>query len=128
MIAVFSAVIRVVPRKVFFVPEAMDSFRDFFDSAAANTVATKGEFCMKHIKMADTTLCREEGAFRFKEKGIPSIRTGQRGDQYVRIIVEIPKNLSSRQREILEEFAKESNEKNYNQRKKFTDKIKDYFK
>ncbi len=66
--------------------------------------------------------------FRLKDKGIPSIRNGSRGDQYVRIIVEIPKNLSSRQREILEEFAKESNEKNYNQRKKFTDKIKDYFK
>ena len=66
--------------------------------------------------------------FRLKEKGIPSIRTGARGDQYVRIIVEIPKNLSSRQREILEEFAAESNEKNYNQRKKFTDKIRDYFK
>ena len=66
--------------------------------------------------------------FRFKEKGIPSIRTGQRGDQYVRIIVEVPKNLSSKQREILEEFAKESNEKNYNQRKKFSEKIKDYFK
>ena len=66
--------------------------------------------------------------FRLKEKGIPSIRNGARGDQYVRIIVEVPKNLSSRQREILEEFAKESNEKNYNQRKKFSDKIKDYFK
>ncbi len=66
--------------------------------------------------------------FRLKEKGIPSIRGGSRGDQYVRIIVEVPKNLSSRQREILEEFAKESNEKNYNQRKKFSDKIKDYFK
>ena len=66
--------------------------------------------------------------YRFKEKGIPSIRTGQRGDQYVRIIVEVPKNLSSKQREILEEFAKESNEKNYNQRKKFSEKIKDYFK
>ena len=66
--------------------------------------------------------------FRLKEKGIPSIRNGARGDQYVRIVVEVPKNLSSRQREILEEFAKESNEKNYNQRKKFSEKIKDYFK
>ncbi len=66
--------------------------------------------------------------FRLRDKGIPSIRNGARGDQYVRIIVEIPKNLTARQREILEEFAKESNEKNYNQRKKFTDRIKDYFK
>ncbi len=66
--------------------------------------------------------------FRLKDKGIPSIRNGARGDQYVRIIVEVPKNLSARQREILEEFAKESNEKNYNQRKKFSDKLKEYFK
>jgi molecular chaperone DnaJ len=46
----------------------------------------------------------------------------------VRVIVEIPKNLNGKQKQILEEFAKESNDKNYNQRKKFTDKIKDYFK
>ena len=32
--------------------------------------------------------------FRLKGRGIPSIRTGVRGDQYVRVIVEIPKNLS----------------------------------
>ena len=66
--------------------------------------------------------------FRLKGRGIPSIRGGARGDQYVRVVVEIPKNLSSRQREILEEFAKESNEKNFNQRKKFTEKLKEYFK
>ena len=66
--------------------------------------------------------------FRLKGKGIPYLRGNSRGDQIVRVIVEIPRSLSSRQREILEEFAKESNEKNYNQRKKFTDKIKDYFK
>ena len=66
--------------------------------------------------------------FRLKGKGIPSIRGGVRGDQYVRVVVEIPKNLSSKQREILEEFAKESNDKNYNQKKKFSEKLKDYFK
>ena len=66
--------------------------------------------------------------FRLKGRGIPSTRGTSRGDQYVRIIVEIPKNLSSKQREILKEFADESNEKNYNQRKKFTEKLKEYFK
>ncbi len=66
--------------------------------------------------------------FRLKGRGIPHPRGGARGDQIVRVIVEVPRSLSARQREILEEFAKESNEKNYNQRKKFTDKIKDYFK
>jgi len=66
--------------------------------------------------------------FRLKGRGIPYIRGNGRGDQYVRIVVEVPKNLSVRQREILQEFAKESNEKNYNQHKKFTEKIKEYFK
>ena len=66
--------------------------------------------------------------FRLKGRGIPAGRSGSRGDQYVRIIVEVPKNLSAKQREILEEFAKESNDKNYNQRKKFSEKLKDYFK
>lgn len=66
--------------------------------------------------------------FRLKGKGIPSIRGGARGDQYVRVIVEVPKNLTARQRELLQEFADESNEKNYNQRKRFTDKLRDYFK
>ena len=66
--------------------------------------------------------------FRLKGRGIPSIRGGVRGDQYVRVIVEIPKNLSARQREILEDFAKESNDKNYKERKKFSEKIRDYFK
>ena len=66
--------------------------------------------------------------FRMKGKGIPNIRGGARGDQYVRVTVEVPKNLSARQRTILEEFAKESNDKNYHKHKKFTDKIKEYFK
>ena len=66
--------------------------------------------------------------FRLKGRGIPSIRGGARGDQYVRIIVEIPKNISSKQREILEQFAEESNERNHTQKKKFSEKLKDYFK
>ncbi len=66
--------------------------------------------------------------FRLKGRGIPSIRGGARGDQYVRVIVEVPKNLTPRQRELMEQLAKEGNEKNYNQHKKFKDKIKEYFK
>ena len=66
--------------------------------------------------------------FRLKGRGIPSIRGGARGDQYVRVIVEVPKNLTPRQRELMEQLAKEGNEKIYNQHKKFKDKIKEYFK
>ncbi len=65
--------------------------------------------------------------FRMRGKGIPDIRTGMRGDQYVKITVEVPKNLNPKQREILQQFAAESNEKNYNKGRKFKDILKDYF-
>ncbi len=43
--------------------------------------------------------------FRLRGKGIAHLRGGGRGDQFVRVIVEIPTDLSGRQRELLQEFA-----------------------
>lgn len=48
--------------------------------------------------------------FRLKGKGIPRLRGVGRGDQHVKIIVNVPKNLTPRQKEILKEFARESGE------------------
>ncbi|MCD7769663.1 MAG: molecular chaperone DnaJ [Oscillospiraceae bacterium] len=49
--------------------------------------------------------------FRLRGKGVPSIRGSLRGDQYVTIDLETPKNLSARQKELLEEFAELSGQK-----------------
>jgi molecular chaperone DnaJ len=46
--------------------------------------------------------------FRLRGKGLPSLRSSVRGDQFVRIFVEVPTKLSGRQREILEELAEET--------------------
>ena len=48
--------------------------------------------------------------FRLRGKGIPKSanRTGLRGDQLVKIVVETPTGLTPRQRELLEEFADEA--------------------
>ena len=43
--------------------------------------------------------------FRLKEKGIPSLQGGGRGDQHVRVFVEVPTQLSKEQRDALEKFA-----------------------
>lgn len=44
--------------------------------------------------------------FRLQGKGIPSLRNKkQRGDQYVEVYVEVPKNLTAKQKELLKEFA-----------------------
>lgn len=43
--------------------------------------------------------------FKLKERGMPRLRGGSKGDQYVRVHIEVPRKLSNKQREILEEFA-----------------------
>ncbi|TGL63085.1 molecular chaperone DnaJ [Leptospira ognonensis] len=49
--------------------------------------------------------------FRLKGHGIPYLGSYGKGDQHVVIRVEIPKKLTKKQKELLEEFAKESGEK-----------------
>ncbi len=43
---------------------------------------------------------------RLKGKGMPDVRGGGNGDQYVEIVVEIPKTLSSKEEELLREIAR----------------------
>ncbi len=64
---------------------------------------------------------------RLRGKGIPHVRSGVRGDMLVKLTVEVPKNLSSEQKEVIAEFAKISGENNYKQQKSFIDKMKDFF-
>ncbi len=59
--------------------------------------------------------------FRFKNEGIPSLRTNVRGDQIIQVDIKTPVNLTRRQEEILQEFGKiEEN--------KFSTKLKNMFK
>lgn len=44
--------------------------------------------------------------FKLKGKGITRLHSGGKGDQYVRIVVDIPKNVTSEQRELLMNFDK----------------------
>ena len=63
--------------------------------------------------------------FRMKGKGIPYLRSKSRGDEYVTVTVEVPRNLSTRQKEILRGFDED---RNYKQKKSFYDKMKNIFK
>jgi molecular chaperone DnaJ len=44
--------------------------------------------------------------FRLRGKGMPIVRSTQRGDMYIEIMVETPTNLTARQKELLKEFEK----------------------
>lgn len=63
---------------------------------------------------------------RLKGKGIPR-RGGGRGDQKIEVSLEVPTQLTARQRELLEELAKELGEEVLPQRRTFVEKLKDLF-
>jgi molecular chaperone DnaJ len=84
------------------------------------TLDGKGKLRVPAGTQAGTTL-------RIKGKGMPK-RTGVgRGDQRVEVTVEVPTSLTARQKELLEELAKELGEDIHPQRKGFMDKLRDLF-
>jgi len=68
-----------------------------------------------------------ETVVRLRGKGIPHVRSGVRGDMNLKFTVEVPKNLSSQQKELISKLGEISGETNYKQRKSFADKMKDFF-
>lgn len=68
-----------------------------------------------------------ETVVRLRGKGIPHVRSGARGDMLVKFTVEVPRNLTSEQKEVISKLAQLTGESNYKQRKSFADKMKDFF-
>jgi len=64
---------------------------------------------------------------RIKQKGMPRKAGVGRGDQLVEVSIEVPTSLSARQKELLEQLAKELGEDVQPQRKTFMEKLKDLF-
>ena len=64
---------------------------------------------------------------RLKGKGIQSLNGRGKGDQYIKISIEVPKNLSKKQKELIQEFDGSTGDKNYAERRGFFSKLKDYF-
>ncbi len=64
---------------------------------------------------------------RVRGKGVPYLNRRGTGDLLLKIVVEVPKNLSKEQKKLLEKFDEATNDKNYQKRKNFFDKIKKGF-
>ena len=67
-------------------------------------------------------------SFRLRGEGIEKLRGSGRGDQYVKILVEVPKKLNAKQKKKLEEFGESLGLENFQQKKGFLDKIKEKMK
>lgn len=64
--------------------------------------------------------------FRLKDKGINY--NGRLGSQIIEIQVEVPTNLSEKQKDILKQFDESLDKKNYKEGNSFKDKVKKFFK
>jgi len=60
-------------------------------------------------------------------KGIAYVNGRGKGDLIARVTVEVPKSLSSKQKDLLKAFEESLGDKNYQKRKTFFDKVKDAF-
>ena len=65
--------------------------------------------------------------FRLRGKGIQYLNGRGRGDQYVRVNVEIPRKLNKEQRKALEAFEQTMKDDNYEQRKGFAKRLREMF-
>ena len=64
--------------------------------------------------------------FRLTGKGMPVLRSKQRGDMYVQVSVETPQNLTKKQRELLNEFQKLSSDHTQPEAMGFFSKVKEF--
>lgn len=62
--------------------------------------------------------------FRLKSKGIKHIRGSGRGDQYVKVELEVPKSLNSKQKKSLAEFSENFAIGSFPKKKSFAEKLK----
>ena len=67
-------------------------------------------------------------SFTVRGEGLPSVSSGRKGNLIFTVQVEIPRELSARQKELLQEFAKASGEVNYKKKTSFFKKMLDNLK
>lgn len=81
----------------------------FYKAAVGDTIKVPTIDGDVSVKIPSGT--QPDTVIRLKDRGVPSVRGGGRGSQYLRIKVAVPKNLTSRQKELLKEFDEESKKK-----------------
>lgn len=98
---------------------------DFPTAAIGGTISVPTISGIANLKIPAGT--QNGSIFRMRGKGVPSLRGHGRGDQHVRIAVEIPRNLNRKQRENLEVFAKSLDDGVHPRLRQFMSRVKGIF-
>ncbi|MDR1753901.1 MAG: molecular chaperone DnaJ [Eubacterium sp.] len=77
-----------------------------------------------NIKLSVPEGTQPETVLRLRSKGVKRLQREGRGDQFVRIIVEVPRNLNKKQKELFMQLESELNDKNFEKRKSFFEKLR----
>ncbi len=96
------------------------------------TAALGGEIELPTIEGGRVNVRIPEGSqtgrqIRLRGKGMPKLRTPNRGDMYVEVFVETPTRLSAKQRDLLEKFCAEGGEHCHPAHKSFFDRAKQFW-
>lgn len=65
--------------------------------------------------------------FRLKGKGIKNVRSSKKGDLYVKVSLEVPTKLNSKQKKAIEAMGKTVTSDCYHKKSRFLDSIKEFF-
>lgn len=65
--------------------------------------------------------------FRLKGKGVESLRSGKKGDLYVKVYLEVPTKLNKKQKKAIEDMGKEVGNECYSRKTGFMNSIKEFF-
>src|SRR5207253_5471300 len=95
------------------------------------TAALGGSFDVPTIDGGKTKVKVPEGThsggrFRLAGKGMPVLRSRERGDMYVQVVVETPQKLTKRQKELLNEFDRLSSKETQPESSGFFGKMKEF--
>lgn len=96
------------------------------------TAALGGQFDVGTVAGTTAKVKVPEGTqngkqFRLRGKGMPVMRSSQMGDMYIQVAVEVPTNLTARQRELLSEFEDLSGNHNSPESEGFFSRMKNFF-
>ncbi|MBY0532441.1 MAG: molecular chaperone DnaJ [Xanthobacteraceae bacterium] len=96
------------------------------------TATLGGEFDVPTVDGGRSKVKIPEGTqtgkrFRLASKGMPVLRSRDRGDMYVQVAVETPQKLTKRQKELLKEFDKESSKDTQPESAGFFAKMREFF-
>lgn len=116
--------VRVAPHKLFARNGAdihIEVPISFVDATLGCTIQVPTLYGKKDLKIPE---CTQSGSvFTIKNCGIKKLKSNSKGDMFVKVVVEVPKNVNREQKELLKKFEQTVEKKQYPIKKAYEDKL-----